>query len=123
MLFNVDITYADISALMDAHQENGSCPEWLIKLFNEFVDTTRDGEYHIYLNNVQTRASVMKELEYEADILGVIEHYDQEDDFLVMYATNNGRNPAMKSVASIWEVIKGNLEVKFKEWLEEYYFE
>ena len=123
MLFNVDITYADINSLMDAHRENESTPEWLIKLFNEFVDETQDGEYHIYLNNIQTRTMLMKDFEYEADILGVIEHYDANDDFLVQYTTYDGRKPQMKSVASAWEVIKGDLNEKFRDWLMDYYLE
>ena len=117
-MFNVDLDYVDISALMDLHMENGSSPEFIRKLFNEFVCETRDSDHFIFFNNEISRKHF--EMEFKDNLLDVIKYYNANDPFITEYTVNNGKDTVVESVSSIWEVIQGDLEDKFREWLSTY---
>ena len=107
-----ELTDSEIIAMIDLNKEKGTSPRWLIRLFNIFCKETRDGEHCIHPNDESTR--IFFRLFY-------IKEYAFTDPFLTLYA--DGKDTVVESIPTIWDVINGDLEKEFREWLSDYFEE
>lgn len=116
------LTYGEIIDMMELNREKGTSPSWIIRLFNDFSDETCDGDHRIYLST-PFRKKFFETVFEEEGLLNVLKHYDADDPFLTQYFNHDEKNYAIESVSSIWDVIHGDLELKFHEWLADYFEE